>query len=370
MKTIKEIEKDLMQQDMQKILNKYHNGVYEKEARILQARQNAEASVPFREKIIRRFGIFNRTKEYYESFPQELWEKMIKQDYVRRLCVRAIGTAIIMLYAIYSLFDYLRFTELPELLKAAGGNRLFIVTPIILLLAICGAVAFYCITRGQNKELLGGSLYAVSCGMLALYGAIAAAFGFWIVSQAGFCALLLGPNSIWLTDILALAITGLLPAICVAGRFCRCRRFPLPAVCAAGLFVLFSRFRLFFRGFVLSFCGFRRNIASGVDFRLFLGSVGARLHLLINFFQLIQRVFALFSQFVGVFFHPGDIFVVPFFQLFAEFVHRFRQLAGIVVIVFLGGFGAVIFQFLYRFSGQFQHFVSEDADCFTYRHTC
>ena len=217
MKTIKEIEKDLMQQDMQKILNKYHNGVYEKEARILQARQNAEASVPFREKIIRRFGIFNRTKEYYESFPQELWEKMIKQDYVRRLCVRAIGTAIIMLYAIYSLFDYLRFTELPELLKAAGGNRLFIVTPIILLLAICGAVAFYCITRGQNKELLGGSLYAVSCGMLALYGAIAAAFGFWIVSQAGFCALLLGPNSIWLTDILALAITGLLPAICKVG---------------------------------------------------------------------------------------------------------------------------------------------------------
>lgn len=217
MKTIKEIEKDLMQQDMQKILNKYHNGVYEKEARILQARQNAEASVPFREKIIRRFGIFNRTKEYYESFPQELWEKMIKQDYVRRLCVRAIGTAIIMLYAIYSLFDYLRFIELPELLKAAGGNRLFIVTPIILLLAICGAVAFYCITRGQNKELLGGSLYAVSCGMLALYGAIAAAFGFWIVSQAGFCALLLGPNSIWLTDILALAITGLLPAICKVG---------------------------------------------------------------------------------------------------------------------------------------------------------
>lgn len=217
MKTIKEIEKDLMQQDMQKILNKYHNGVYEKEARILQARQNAEASVPFREKIIRRFGIFNRTKEYYESFPQELWEKMIKQDYVRRLCVRAIGTAIIMLYAIYGLFDYLRFTELPELLKAAGGNRLFIVTPIILLLAICGAVAFYCITRGQNKELLGGSLYAVSCGMLALYGAIAAAFGFWIVSQAGFCALLLGPNSIWLTDILALAITGLLPAICKVG---------------------------------------------------------------------------------------------------------------------------------------------------------
>ena len=217
MKTIKEIEKDLMQQDMQKILNKYHNGVYEKEARILQARQNAEASVPFREKIIRRFGIFNRTKEYYESFPQELWEKMIKQDYVRRLCVRAIGTAIIMLYAIYSLFDYLRFTELPELLKAAGGNRLFIVTPIILLLAICGAVAFYCITRGQNKELLGGSLYAVSCGMLALYGAIAAAFGFWIVSQAGFCALLLGPNSIWLTDILALAITGLLLAICKVG---------------------------------------------------------------------------------------------------------------------------------------------------------
>lgn len=143
--------------------------------------------------------------------------KMIKQDYVRRLCVRAIGTAIIMLYAIYSLFDYLRFTELPELLKAAGGNRLFIVTPIILLLAICGAVAFYCITRGQNKELLGGSLYAVSCGMLALYGAIAAAFGFWIVSQAGFCALLLGPNSIWLTDILALAITGLLPAICKVG---------------------------------------------------------------------------------------------------------------------------------------------------------
>ena len=53
MKTIKEIEKDLMQQDMQKILNKYHNGVYEKEARILQARQNAEASVPFREKYIR-----------------------------------------------------------------------------------------------------------------------------------------------------------------------------------------------------------------------------------------------------------------------------------------------------------------------------
>ena len=91
MKTIKEIEKDLMQQDMQKILNKYHNGVYEKEARILQARQNAEASVPFREKIIRWFGIFNRTKEYYESFPQELWEKMIKQDYVRRLCVRAIA---------------------------------------------------------------------------------------------------------------------------------------------------------------------------------------------------------------------------------------------------------------------------------------
>ena len=134
----------------------------------------------------------------------------------------------------------------------------------------------------------------------------------------------------------------------------------LPAICE----------ELFFRGFVLSFCGFRRNIASGVDFRLFLGSVGARLHLLINFFQLIQRVFALFSQFVGVFFHPGDIFVVPFFQLFAEFVHRFRQLAGIVVIIFLGGFGAVIFQFLYRFSGQFQHFVSEDADCFTYRHTC
>lgn len=83
--------------------------------------------------------------------------------------------------------------------------------------AACGAVAFYCITRGQNKELLGGSLYAVSCGMLALYGAIAAAFGFWIVSQAGFCALLLGPNSIWLTDILALAITGLLLAICKVG---------------------------------------------------------------------------------------------------------------------------------------------------------
>lgn len=148
-----------------------------------------------------------------------------------------------------------------------------------------------------------------------------------------------------------------------AGDF-RCRLFALRAICPL------QPFPPFFRGFVLSFCGFRRNIASGVDFRLFLGSVGARLHLLINFFQLIQRVFALFSQLVGVFFHPGDIFVVPFFQLFAEFVHRFRQLAGIVVIVFLGGFGAVIFQFLYRFSGQFQHFVSEDADCFTYRHTC
>lgn len=214
MKTIKEIEKDLMQQDMQKILNKYHNGVYEKEARIILARQDAEASVPFREKIIRRFGIFNRTKEYYESFPQELWENMIKQDYGRRLCVRAIGTAVIMLYVIYSLFDYLRVTELPELLKAAGSNRLFVVAPITLLLAMCGVVVFYYITYRRNIELLGGSLYAVSCGMLALYGAIAAAFGFWIVSQAGFRALLLGPNSIWLTDILALAITGLLLAIC------------------------------------------------------------------------------------------------------------------------------------------------------------
>lgn len=51
MKTIKEIEKDLMQQDMQKILNKYHNGVYEKEARIILARQDAEASVPFRKRL-------------------------------------------------------------------------------------------------------------------------------------------------------------------------------------------------------------------------------------------------------------------------------------------------------------------------------
>lgn len=165
------------------------------------------------------------------------------------------------------------------------------------------------------------------------------------------------------------------PVFCAAGDMRGGAVLPLPVISAAGCLRCgaicpLQPFPPFFRGFVLSFCGFRRNIASGVDFRLFLGSVGARLHLLINFFQLIQRVFALFSQFVGVFFHPGDIFVVPFFQLFAEFVHRFRQLAGIVVIIFLGGFGAVIFQFLYRFSGQFQHFVSEDADCFTYRHTC
>lgn len=68
MKTIKEIEKDLMQQDMQKILNKYHNGVYEKEARIILARQDAEASVPFREKIIRRFGILTGQRNIMKAF--------------------------------------------------------------------------------------------------------------------------------------------------------------------------------------------------------------------------------------------------------------------------------------------------------------
>lgn len=146
--------------------------------------------------------------------------------------------------------------------------------------------------------------------------------------------------------------------------FLRCRRYAWRAICPL------QPFPPFFPRLCPQFLRIPAQHRVWRRFPPFPCSVGARLHLLINFFQLIQRVFALFSQFVGVFFHPGDIFVVPFFQLFAEFVHRFRQLAGIVVIISLGGFGAVIFQFLYRFSGQFQHFVSEDADCFTYRHTC
>lgn len=166
------------------------------------------------------------------------------------------------------------------------------------------------------------------------------------------------------------------PVFCAAGDMRGGAVLPLPVISAAGCLRCgaicpLQPFPPFFRGFVLSFCGFRRNHrvwrrfppfpwqrrrASSSPDKLFFSLSSASLP-----FSASSSAFsstrAIYSSCRSSSFLPS-LFIVS------------ASLRALFVIIFLGGFGAVIFQFLYRFSGQFQHFVSEDADCFTYRHTC
>jgi len=63
MKTIKELEKEIMQARIKAILKQYQNGEFAREAEIMHARMSvadSEKEIPLREKLYRIFGIFGR----------------------------------------------------------------------------------------------------------------------------------------------------------------------------------------------------------------------------------------------------------------------------------------------------------------------
>lgn len=60
MKTIKELEKEIMQARIKAILKQYQNGEFAREAEIMHARMSvadSEKEIPLREKLYRIFGI-------------------------------------------------------------------------------------------------------------------------------------------------------------------------------------------------------------------------------------------------------------------------------------------------------------------------
>lgn len=82
MKTIKELEKEIMQARIKAILKQYQNGEFAREAEIMHARMSvadSEKEIPLREKLYRIFGIFGRKDEYYGSFPKILHEELIRR---------------------------------------------------------------------------------------------------------------------------------------------------------------------------------------------------------------------------------------------------------------------------------------------------
>lgn len=100
MKTIKELEKEIMQARIKAILKQYQNGEFAREAEIMHARMSvadSEKEIPLREKLYRIFGIFGRKDEYYGSFPQILQEELIKGDYLKRLACRLSIFAVFLL---------------------------------------------------------------------------------------------------------------------------------------------------------------------------------------------------------------------------------------------------------------------------------
>lgn len=100
MKTIKELEKEIMQARIKAILKQYQNGEFAREAEIMHARMSvadSEKEISLREKLYRIFGIFGRKDEYYGSFPQILQEELIKGDYLKRLACRLSIFAVFLL---------------------------------------------------------------------------------------------------------------------------------------------------------------------------------------------------------------------------------------------------------------------------------
>lgn len=105
MKTIKELEKEIMQARIKAILKQYQNGEFAREAEIMHARMSvadSEKEIPLREKLYRIFGIFGRKDEYYSSFPQILHEELIKGDYLKRLACRLSIFAVFLRFPLFA----------------------------------------------------------------------------------------------------------------------------------------------------------------------------------------------------------------------------------------------------------------------------
>lgn len=73
MKTIKELEKEIMQARIKAILKQYQNGEFAREAEIMHARMSvadSEKEIPLREKLYRIFGISAEKTSITAVFPK------------------------------------------------------------------------------------------------------------------------------------------------------------------------------------------------------------------------------------------------------------------------------------------------------------
>lgn len=158
MKTIKELEKEIMQARIKAILKQYQNGEFAREAEIMHARMSvadSEKEIPLREKLYRIFGIFGRKDEYYGSFPQILHEELIKGDYLKRLACR------LSIFAVFLLSMAEMFFKLAE--RSPKSIAFFVASSVIFGVGI----VFWCLSgktaRSWLNRKITGAFRALAC---------------------------------------------------------------------------------------------------------------------------------------------------------------------------------------------------------------